>query len=137
MHDTSSHNLPSILSLRCFILVGKFGFSWGGWVTNISAERTAKTRTEAAVVAALAPICANHFRQAPMLLPNRPYSWIKKALIAPLRDRWAISVADGPDLEVQGNLLDYEYTIGEGRDKTAEVSKRFDDLRALKQRIGR
>jgi len=42
-----------------------------------------------------------------------------------LRDRWAISVADGPDLEVQGNILDYEYTIGEGRDTVAEVSKRW------------
>ena len=50
---------------------------------------------------------------------------VKKALIAPLRDRWAVSVADGPDLEVQGNLLDYEYTIGEGREKIAEVSKRW------------
>jgi hypothetical protein len=33
------------------------GFSWGGWVTGGSAERTAKTRSEAAVVTALAPIC--------------------------------------------------------------------------------
>jgi uncharacterized protein YxjI len=50
---------------------------------------------------------------------------VKKALIAPLRDRWAVSIADGPDLDVQGNLLDYEYTIGEGRDKIAEVSKKW------------
>jgi uncharacterized protein YxjI len=55
---------------------------------------------------------------------GRRLAMVKKALIAPLRDRWAVSVADGPDLEVQGNLLDYEYTIGEGRDKIAEVSKR-------------
>ena len=40
-------------------------------------------------------------------------------------DRWTVSVADGPDLDVQGNLLDYEYTIGEGRDKIAEVSKKW------------
>jgi uncharacterized protein YxjI len=56
---------------------------------------------------------------------GRRLAMVKKALIAPLRDRWAVSVADGPDLEVQGNLLDYEYTIGEGRDKIAEVSKRW------------
>jgi len=56
---------------------------------------------------------------------GRRLAMIKKALIAPLRDRWAVSVADGPDLEVQGNLLEYEYTIGEGRDKIAEVSKRW------------
>ena len=56
---------------------------------------------------------------------GRRLAMVKKALIAPLRDRWAVSVADGPDLEVQGNILDYEYTIGEGRDKVAEVSKKW------------
>ena len=56
---------------------------------------------------------------------GRRLAMVKKALIAPLRDRWTVSVADGPDLEVQGNLLDYEYTIGEGRDRIAEVSKRW------------
>jgi uncharacterized protein YxjI len=56
---------------------------------------------------------------------GRRLAMVKKALIAPLRDRWAVSVADGPDLEVQGNLFDYEYTIGAGRDKIAEVSKRW------------
>jgi uncharacterized protein YxjI len=56
---------------------------------------------------------------------GRRLAMVKKALIAPLRDRWAVSVADGPDLEVQGSLLDHEYTIGEGRDKIAEVSKRW------------
>jgi uncharacterized protein YxjI len=50
---------------------------------------------------------------------------VKKAMITPLRERWAVAVADGPDLEVQGNLLDHEYTIGEGRDKVAEVSKKW------------
>ena len=35
---------------------------------------------------------------------------VKKALIAPLRDRWTVKVADGPDLEVKGNILDHEYT---------------------------
>jgi uncharacterized protein YxjI len=50
---------------------------------------------------------------------------VKKALITPFRERWAVSVADGPDLEVQGNILDHEYSIGEGRDKVAEVSKKW------------
>ena len=50
---------------------------------------------------------------------------VKKALISPLRDRWSVKVANGPDLEIQGNLLDHEYTIGEGRNKVAEVSKRW------------
>lgn len=50
---------------------------------------------------------------------------VKKALIAPLRERWSVKVANGPDLNVQGNLLDHEYTIGEGRSKVAEVSKKW------------
>jgi len=29
------------------------------------------------------------------------------------------------DIEVKGNILDYEYTIGEGNQKIAEVSKKW------------
>jgi uncharacterized protein YxjI len=50
---------------------------------------------------------------------------IKKALISPVRDRFTVKIKDGPDLEVKGNILDHEYTIGEGRDKVAEVSKKW------------
>ena len=50
---------------------------------------------------------------------------VKKALITPLRDRWNVKVADGPDLEVKGNILDHEYTIEEGRSTLAEVSKKW------------
>jgi uncharacterized protein YxjI len=58
--------------------------------------------------------------------PNgEPMATIRKALIAPLRDRWVVKVGDGPDLNVQGNILNYEYTIGEGRNKVAEVSKKW------------
>jgi uncharacterized protein YxjI len=56
---------------------------------------------------------------------GRRMAMVKKALIAPLRDRWTVNVADGPDKEVQGNIVDHEYTIGEGRDKVAEVSKKW------------
>ena len=54
---------------------------------------------------------------------------VKKALIAPLRDRWTVKIKNGPDLQVQGNILDHEYTIGEGREKVAEVSKKCFRLR--------
>jgi len=50
---------------------------------------------------------------------------IKKALIAPLRDRWTVKVGNGPDLEVKGNLLDYEYEVGDGSRKVAEISKKW------------
>lgn len=54
---------------------------------------------------------------------------VKKAMITPLRERWVAKIGDGPDLDVQGNLLDHEYTIGEGRDKVAEVSKKWFRIR--------
>ena len=54
---------------------------------------------------------------------------VKKALITPVRERWVANVKGGPDLDVQGNILDHEYSIGEGRNKLAEVSKRWFRLR--------
>ena len=50
---------------------------------------------------------------------------VRKALITPIRDRWTVKIGDGPDLEVQGNILDWQYTIGDGDRKVAEVSKRW------------
>jgi len=50
---------------------------------------------------------------------------VKKALITPLRDRWTVKLRNGPDLDVQGNILDHEYTIQEGRRKIAEISKKW------------
>jgi uncharacterized protein YxjI len=50
---------------------------------------------------------------------------IKKALIAPLRDRWDVKVKNGSDLVVQGNILDLEYSIKQGRKKVAEVSRKW------------
>ena len=58
------------------------GFSWGGWVT----ERTAKGRSEAAVVTALAPICASQFQHAPDAAAQQAVlikkdSWEQKKLV--------------------------------------------------------
>ncbi|MBC7878381.1 MAG: LURP-one-related family protein [Anaerolineales bacterium] len=50
---------------------------------------------------------------------------IKKALISPLRDRWMVKVKNGEDLDVQGSILDHEYSIKQGRNKVAEVSKKW------------
>jgi uncharacterized protein YxjI len=50
---------------------------------------------------------------------------VKKAMITPLRERWEVKVMNGPDLEVKGNLVDHEYTIGEGPARVAEVSKQW------------
>ena len=50
---------------------------------------------------------------------------VKKALISPVRDRFTVNIKGGPDLDVKGNIVSHEYTIGEGRDKVAEVSKKW------------
>ncbi len=50
---------------------------------------------------------------------------VKKAIVSPVRDRFTVKIKNGPDLEVKGNILDHEYTIGEGRDKVAEISKKW------------
>ena len=50
---------------------------------------------------------------------------VKKAIISPVRDRWSVKISAGPDLDIQGNIVDHEYRIEEGRTKVAEVSKKW------------
>jgi uncharacterized protein YxjI len=50
---------------------------------------------------------------------------VHKAMITPLRERFSVKVGDGPDLEIQGNILDHEYRIG----NVATVSKKWFRLR--------
>jgi len=54
---------------------------------------------------------------------------VKKAIITPVRDRWTVKIGSGPDLSVQGNILDHEYKIEQGRTKVAEISKKWFRLR--------
>ena len=54
---------------------------------------------------------------------------VKKALITPLRDRWVVKIGNGPDLNVQGKILDHEYNISDGSKKVAEISKKWFRLR--------
>ncbi len=54
---------------------------------------------------------------------------VKKDLIAPLRDRFTISIRGAPDLEAQGNILAHEYRIERGRQPVAEISKKWFRLR--------
>jgi hypothetical protein len=62
-------NIPSELKPALWgaaggaVALAIIGFNWGGWVTGGTAEATAKQRASAAVVSALAPICADKFRQ--------------------------------------------------------------------------
>ncbi len=41
------------------------GFYWGGWSIASTADKMARERSELAVVAALAPVCADKFRALP------------------------------------------------------------------------
>src|SRR6185436_2093422 len=67
--------LPEILqgeSLRRLIqgaIVGGIatafiGFNWGGWITESTAKQLAVKDTSTAIVAVLAPMCADRFRTA-------------------------------------------------------------------------
>ncbi len=54
---------------------------------------------------------------------------IKKALITPLRDRFAIELEDGGELSAKGNIVDHEYEIERDGNKIAEISKRWFRIR--------
>jgi uncharacterized protein YxjI len=41
------------------------------------------------------------------------------------REQWTIKVKHGPDLRVQGDAVDHEYTIERDKQRVAEVSKRW------------
>src|SRR6516165_771250 len=56
---------------------------------------------------------------------GRRIAMVHKAMITPLRERWEVKVEDGPDLRVQGNVVDHEYTIERDGQRVAEVSKRW------------
>lgn len=50
---------------------------------------------------------------------------VKKAMIDPIRERYTVSLPDGGDWNVQGNILDHEYEISGRAGKVASVSKRW------------
>jgi uncharacterized protein YxjI len=54
---------------------------------------------------------------------------VQKALITPLRERFSVEVEGGEDMEAKGNIVDHEYKVERGRDKVAEVSKRWFRIR--------
>ena len=43
----------------------------------------------------------------------------------PIRYSWTVKNKDSPDLDVQGNILNHEYEIKEGRRKVTQVSKKW------------
>ena len=47
------------------------GFYWGGWSLSSTTNKIAKERSELAVIAALAPVCADKFRALPDFETNK------------------------------------------------------------------
>jgi hypothetical protein len=70
------------------------GFNWGGWTLGSTVEKVAKERADSAVVAVLAPICVDQFRQASNASANLAelnkfsYAWDRDAFIE--KGGWAI-----------------------------------------------
>jgi uncharacterized protein YxjI len=54
---------------------------------------------------------------------------VKKDLINIVRDHLTLSIEGEPECDIRGNLFDHEYEISRGRDKIAEVSKKWFRLR--------
>jgi uncharacterized protein YxjI len=56
---------------------------------------------------------------------GRTVATIRKALVSPLRHRFAIELGDGGELSAKGNIVDHEYEIERDGRKVAEVSRRW------------
>jgi hypothetical protein len=79
------------------------GFNWGGWTLTV--EKVAKDRADAAVVAALVPICVDNFRQAANATANLSelnkisYAWDRGTFVE--KGGWStMPGAPSPDLAV-------------------------------------
>jgi hypothetical protein len=76
------------------VVVMIVGFNWGGWTLGSTVEKVAQERADAALVAALAPICVDQFRQAANAPANLTelskinYAWDRRAYIE--KGGWAM-----------------------------------------------
>lgn len=62
-----------------------------------------------------------------ILKPNgQKAAVVKNAWFTPIRDKWTINIPGGDDMVAQGNMLQHEYVIRQGRhNRIAEVSKKW------------
>jgi uncharacterized protein YxjI len=54
---------------------------------------------------------------------------VRKHFFTPFRDKFTIDIPGPNDLEMQGNLLDHEFTVEQGGQTVATVSKRWFSIR--------
>ncbi len=82
-----------------FVATVVIGFKWGGWTLGSTVEKVAKEQADTAVVAALAPICVDQFRQAANAAANlgelnkMSYSWDRGTFVE--KGGWAIMPGSG------------------------------------------
>ena len=63
---TQSRTVPALVGAAAgAIALAIIGFSWGGWVTQSTAQTAAGKSVATAVVDALAPICLAQFQKSP------------------------------------------------------------------------
>jgi uncharacterized protein YxjI len=60
---------------------------------------------------------------------GRDVAVVIHALISPLRDKMSANMADGPDIDIRGNILNHEYTMERRGKRIAEVSKKWIAIR--------
>lgn len=56
---------------------------------------------------------------------GRTIAVVTKAMITPIRERFTVNIEGGPDIEIQGNILDHEYRFEQNGRKVAETSKKW------------
>jgi uncharacterized protein YxjI len=54
---------------------------------------------------------------------GRTIATVKQALFTPLRARFDVNVVGGADMTVQGNIVNHEYSIEQGGQQVASVSR--------------
>ncbi len=99
------------------IVLASIGFAWGGWVTGGTAQEMAEEMAENAVVARLAPICVEQFKQAAekdqkLKDLKKEDSWKRNEFVE--KQGWATMPGEKkPDSKVAGKCAEMIVQIGQ------------------------
>jgi uncharacterized protein YxjI len=64
-----------------------------------------------------------------VLRGGKEIATVKKALLAPFRQKYTVEMVDGTELEVKGDILAHEYEVRRGDRTVAQISKRWFTIR--------
>ncbi len=99
------------------IVLAIIGFAWGGWVTGGTAQEKAEEMADNAVVARLAPICVEQFRQdsekdQKLNDLKKEDSWKRNEFVE--KQGWATMPGEKkPDSKVAGKCAEMIVLIGQ------------------------